>query len=712
MATTVTRRDFLRSSAGAGAGLLIALYLPSADRLTKLGKEHRDADGLSPNAWLLIGTDDTVTVYFDKSEMGQGVMTALPMILAEELDADWKQVRVVQAPVTAAFITLRHGRLSTGGSTSVRTSWDPMRTAGAAAREMLVSAAATQWGVDAASCHTESGKVIHAASKRSVSYGHVAAAAAKLPVPAQPKLKQPAEFRIVGTRARRLDTPAKTKGTAGFGIDAHREGMLVALVKRCPVFGGKVARFDDTKARAVPGVRRVVQISSGVAVLADGYWPAYTGREALTVEWDAGPNATLDSAGIWKMFEDRLAQPLAVVRDSGSVASADPAKTVEAEYRLPYLAHATMEPMNCSAHVRADGCDVWVPTQNQTGALDTAAQITGLSKDQIAIHTTFLGGGFGRRSKTDFVTDAVEASKAAGAPVKVIYDRPDDIQHDGYRPAALHRLSAKLDANGWPVAWTHKFVAPSILAQYGKQAVEKGIDGDAVSGTGDDFPYAIPNMHVEYGIPETPVPVWWWRSVGHSSTDFVVESFIDELAAAGGKDPVELRRHLLADSPRRLAVLNLAAEKSGWGKPLPNGHARGIALLDGFGNTIVVQVAEVSVEAQKVRVHRVTCAVDCGIVVNPAIVESQMESAIIYGLSAALMGEITIKDGRVQQSSFADYPVMRMREAPKVDVHIVESSEHPGGIGEPGTPPIAPAVANAVFALTKKRVRELPIRLT
>ncbi|HKV52311.1 MAG TPA: xanthine dehydrogenase family protein molybdopterin-binding subunit [Gemmatimonadaceae bacterium] len=711
MATTVTRRDFLRSSAGAGAGLLIALYLPSPDRLTKLGKRPGDA-GLSPNAWLVIGTDDTVTVYFDKSEMGQGVMTALPMILADELDADWHQVRVEQAPVTAAFITLRHGRLSTGGSTSVRTSWDPMRTAGAAAREMLVAAAAAQWGVDVSACHTESGKVLHAASGKSVTYGQVAAAAGKLQVPAQPRLKETAEFRIIGTRAKRVDTPAKTNGTAGFGIDTRQPGMLVAVVKRCPVFGGKVASFDAAKAKAVPGVRQVVQISSGVAVVADGYWPAYKGRDALTVQWDLGPNATLDSAGIWKMFEDRLAQPLAVVRDTGNVAAADPDKTVEAEYRLPYLAHATMEPMNCSAHVRAEGCDVWVPTQNQTGALDTAAQITGLTRDQIAVHTTFLGGGFGRRSDTDFVRDAVEASKAVGAPVKVIYDRPDDVQHDGYRPAALHRLSAKLDANGWPVAWTHKFVAPSILARYGARAVDKGIDGDAISGTGDDFPYTIPNMHVEYGIPESPVPVWWWRSVGHSSTDFVVESFLDELAAAGGKDPVELRRHLLADSPRRLAVLNLAVEKSGWGTPLPNGHARGIALLDGFGNTIVVQVAEVSIAAQKVRVHRVTCAVDCGVVVNPAIVESQMESAIVYGLSAALMGEITIKDGRVVQSSFHDYPVIRMSEAPKIDVHIVESSEHPGGIGEPGTPPIAPAVANALFALTKKRPRELPIRLS
>ena len=711
MATTVTRRDFLRSSAGAGAGLLIALYLPSGDRLTKLG-EHRDPAGLSPNAWLVIGTDDTVTVYLDKSEMGQGVMTALPMILAAELDADWRRVRVEQAPVTAAFLALRHGRLSTGGSTSVRTSWDPMRTAGAAARELLVAAAATQWGVDASACHTESGKVLHAASGRSVTYGQVAAAAGKLQVPAQPRLKQATEFRIIGTRAKRVDTPAKTNGTAGFGIDTRQPGMLVAVVKRCPVFGGKVARFDAAKAKAVPGVRQVVEISSGVAVVADGYWPAYTGRDALTVEWDLGHNATLDSAGIWKRFEDRIAQPLALVRDTGNVATADPDKTVEAEYRLPYLAHATMEPMNCSAHVRADGCDVWVPTQNQTGALDTTAKITGLSRDQVAIHTTFLGGGFGRRSDTDFVSDAVEASKAVGAPVKVIYDRPDDIQHDGYRPAALHRLSAKLDANGWPVAWTHKFVAPSILARYGERAVDKGLDGDAISGTGDDFPYTIPNMHVEYGIPESPVPVWWWRSVGHSSTDFVVESFLDELAAAGGKDPVELRRHLLADSPRRLAVLNLAVEKSGWGTPLPNGHARGIALLDGFGNTIVVQVAEVSVEAQKVRVHRVTCAVDCGVVVNPAIVESQMESAIIYGLSAALMGEITLKDGRVEQSSFHDYPVIRMNEAPKIDVHIVESSEHPGGIGEPGTPPIAPAVANAVFALTRKRVRELPIRMS
>ena len=711
MATTVTRRDFLRSSAGAGAGLLIALYLPSADRLTKLGKEHRDGDGLSPNAWLLIGTDDTVTVYFDKSEMGQGVMTALPMILAEELDADWKQVRVVQAPVTAAFITLRHGRLSTGGSTSVRTSWDPMRTAGAAAREMLVGAAAEQWGVDAATCRTSRSEVRHEATGRTLRYGDLAAAAATRPVPNKPRLKEPNEFKLIGTRVKRLDTPSKVNGTATFGIDVKVPGMLVAVVARPPAFGGKAAKFDATKAMAVPGVRQIVPITNGVAVVATGYWAATKGRNALAVTWNNGPNANVSSASISRLMREAAKRPAAVARHEGSGASAlaGAAKRIDAEFEVPFLAHATMEPMTCVAHVRADGCDIWVPTQRQDQTRAIAAEITGLSPQSISVHTTYLGGGFGRKFESDFVVDAVELSKRVGAPVKVIFSREDDIRHDFYRTAAYNKLSAGLDAAGWPIVWTNTIVSASSMKRVLPEMVKDNLDGDCVEGAAN-LPYAIPNIHVGFVLQDLGVPVGFWRSVGNSQNAFVTECFIDELAAATKKDPVEFRRRLLADKPRHLGVLNLAAEKAGWGTPLPKGRYRGVAVHSSF-DSYVAEVAEISIRDGAVRVHRVVAAVDCGQVVNPDIVEAQIEGGIVYGLTAALKGEITIERGGVKQSNFHDYRMLRMSEMPAVEIYIVPSTEAPTGVGEPGTPPIAPAVANAVRAATGVPVRSLPIKL-
>jgi isoquinoline 1-oxidoreductase beta subunit len=488
--------------------------------------------------------------------------------------------------------------------------------------------------------------------------------------------------------------------------------MLHAVVARCPVFGGKVASFDATKAQAVRGVKIVVQISNGIAVVADNTWSAMEGRSALDVKWDEGPNAALTSADISKLFADRASQPGAVARKEGDAEAAMPgaAKRIEAVYEAPFLSHATMEPMNCTAHVRPDGCDVWAPTQFQTFNQGVAAKITGLRPERVNIHTTFLGGGFGRRAEQDFIADAVETSKAAGAPVQVTWSREDDMQHGFYRPASYSRFAAGLDSNGWPVAWTNRIACPSIMTRFDPSSVKEGIDETSVEGAAD-IPYAIPNILVDYQLTETGIPVGFWRSVGHSQNAFFSESFLDEVAAAGGKDPYELRRRLLGKAPRHLGVLVAAATKAGWGKPLPAGRSRGIAVMSSFGS-YVAQVAEVSVNAKDgtVRVHRVVCAVDCGRMVNPDTIEAQMQGAIVYGLTAALYGAITIDRGRVQQGNFDDYPMLRMEEMPAVEVHIIPTKEAPGGVGEPGTPLIAPAVCNAIFAATGKRIRRLPIR--
>jgi isoquinoline 1-oxidoreductase beta subunit len=509
---------------------------------------------------------------------------------------------------------------------------------------------------------------------------------------------------------RRLDTPPKVDGSARFGIDVTVPGMLVAVVARCPVIGGKVASFDATKTKAVPGVRHVVQITSGVAVVADGYWPAMKGREALELKWDEGPNARVSSASISQLLNQRADQPGAVARHDGDpdTALTGAATRYEATYELPFLAHATMEPMNGTAHVRPDGVDIWAPTQFQTSVQGLGARIGGVPLEKVKVHTTYLGGGFGRRSELDFIQEALETSKAVGAPVKVIWSREDDIQHDQYRPACVHRLRAGVDANGQPVAWTHRIVAPSIMARVFPDFVKNGIDPEAVEG-GVGMPYAIPNAHVDYHMPDTGIPVGFWRSVNNTFHAFVVESFVDELAHGAKKDPYEYRRDLLGKAPRHLGVLNLAATKAGWGTPLPEGRSRGIAVWKSF-ESYVAEVAELSMTQEGgVRVHRVVCAVDCGPVVNPSIVEAQMQSGIVYGLTAALWGEITIDSGRVRQSNFHDYPMVRMAEMPTIEVHIVPSGDEQGGVGEPATPPIAPAVCNAIFAATGKRIRKLPI---
>jgi isoquinoline 1-oxidoreductase beta subunit len=706
--TAVTRREFLETTGVVGAALVLGFHLPAGGRF---GGVATALAPFAPNAWLRLGADESVRVILDRSEMGQGVTTALPMLLAEELDADWSKVTIEFAPADQAYTNPLFGLQATGGSTSVRAAWQPLRKAGAAARDMLVSAAAQTWGVDKSECRTERGAVIHGPSQRRLSYGRLVPKAAALPVPQDVPLKAPKDWRILGTRVRRLDTPPKVDGTAQFGIDVKVPGMRVAVIARSPVVGGTVASFDAAKARAVPGVRQVAQISSGIAVLADGYWPAKQGRDALAVTWNEGPNAQLTSASISQLLAQSADHAGAVARHDGSdpeAAFAAAATRYDAAYELPFLAHATMEPMNCTAHVRADGVDVWAPTQFQSGAQALGAKIGGVPPEQVKIHTTYLGGGFGRRFELDFIQEALETSKAVGAPVKVVWSREDDTQHDQYRPACYHRLRAGLDAAGQPVVWTHRIVAPSIMARVFPNFVKDGIDGEAVEG-GVGMPYTVPNVHVDYLMPDTGIPVGFWRSVNNSFNAFVVESFVDELAHAAKKDPYEYRRDLLGKAPRHLGVLNLVAQKAGWGAPLATGRSRGIAVWKSF-ETHVAEVAEISIDSDgTVQVHRVVCAVDCGPVVNPDTVEAQMQSAIVYGLTAALWGEITIDQGRVTQSNFHNYRMLRMAEMPQIEVHIVSSNESQGGVGEPGTPPIAPAVCNAIYAATGKRIRKLPI---
>jgi isoquinoline 1-oxidoreductase beta subunit len=702
------RRVFLKTSLAGATGLFVGLRLPPAARAEL---PPVPAGGFAPNAWIRIAPDDTVTFIIDRSEMGQGVVTSLSMLLAEELECDWKRIRWEFAPADKAYFSPIFGMQGTGGSMSLRGAWTPVLQAGAVARDLLVTAAAQRWGVDKAVCRAENGAVVNTETNARATYGSLAGAAAKLPVPAEVPLKDPKTFRLVGKPTPRLDTAIKTTGRAQFGIDVRRPGMLHAVVARCPVFGGKVASFDATKAKAAPGVKAVVPISNGVAVVADNTWSAIQARELLDVRWDEGANASLGSAGITKMFAEKMAAPGAEVRKEGDAAAAlaAAAKKLEAVYEAPYLAHATMEPMNCTADVRPDRVDVWVPTQMQTMTEASAVRVSGLKAEQVHVHTTFLGTGFGRRAEQDFVVEALETSKAMGAPVQVTWTREDDMQHDFYRPGSYCRLSAGLDAEGWPVAFRARIASPSIMARFfGAGAVQNGIDNSSVEGV-SDVPYEIPNVLVDYHLTDPGVPVGFWRSVGASQNGFFAESFVDEMAAATGKDPFEFRRRLLAKKPRHLGVLELAAKKAGWGTLLPTGRFRGIAVVQAF-DTYVAEVAEISLDEGSLRVHRVVCAVDCGRVVNPATVEAQMQGGIVFGLSAALKGEITIERGRVQQSNFHDYDVLRMDEMPVVEVHLVRSEEAATGCGEPGVPPVAPAVCNAIFAATGKRIRRLPIR--
>ena len=708
-ASLLDRREFLKKGAAGGTGLVIGLYLPGKYEALAGVPEKEPA---LVNAWVLIATDDTATLVIDKSEMGQGISTALAMILADELDLDWKKINTVFAPAAPVYFNPVFGLQGTGGSTSVRASWEPLARAGAAAREMLVAAAAKKWNVEPSACSTKDSMVVHKASGKKIGYGALAEEAAKLPVPANPKRKDAKDYKFIGKPIKRIDSKDKVSGRAGFGIDVRRPAMLHAVVARCPVFGGKVKSFDGAKAKAVRGVKNIVQVSTGVAVVADNTWSAMQGREALEIQWDEGENAKNSSEAIRKLYQSRLEQTGAIARTDGEAdkAMGGAAKKVEAVYEVPFLAHATMEPMNCTADVRADGCDIYAPTQFQTFSQITGAKLAGLKPEQVRVHTTYLGGGFGRRAEQDFIVEAVEVSKAMGAPVQVTWTREDDMQHDFYRPAVAVKLWAGLDGAGKPLAWKSRIVGPSIMSRFFPGSVKNGLDDTATEGIAT-LKYDVPNFLVEYLLTEPGVPVGFWRSVGNSHNGYIAECFVDEMAKAASKDPFEFRRGLLSKDSRQRGVLELAAEKAGWGNPLPEGRYRGIAVVESFGSH-VAEVAEISIDrkSKALQVHRVVAAVDCGRHVNPETIRAQVEGGIVYGLTAALKGEITIANGRVEQANFNDYDMVRINEAPQVEVHIVESNDGPGGMGEPGTPPIAPAVCNAIFAATGRPVRRLPIR--
>jgi isoquinoline 1-oxidoreductase beta subunit len=714
----VSRRGFLKGSAVLGGGLVVAFVIPGANRFA-LGAENQ-GNVFAPNAFLRIGNDNSITVLLGHSEMGQGIWTGLTMLIAEELDADWSKIRVEHAPALAADYGLPAfgGMQITGGSTSTWMEFDRYRQAGAAARLMLIEAAAKRFDVAPSQIRTESG-VVMAGDKRAT-YGELADDAGKLPVPdpASIKFKEAKDWKIIGKPTKRLDTPEKITGQAKFGMDVQFDGLMTAMVARPPVFGGSVKSFEGAEALAVPGVHKVVQVPTGVAVIADHYWAAKLGRDALKVEWDLGPNAGLDSQQLLESFRKLAATPGTSASQAGDATATlgKAVKTIEAEYSVPYLAHAPMEPLNCTVKISKDKCEIWTGTQFQTLDQMIAGKITGLKPEQVEIHTQFLGGGFGRRANptSDFVSEAVYVAKAAGAPVKTVWAREDDIRGGYYRSAFLHQARIGLGADGMPMAWKHVLVGQSILTgtSFAATMVKDGIDKTSVEGVADS-PYleGLANHQVELHSPQTGISVLWLRSVGHTHTAFVMESLIDELADAAGKDPVEYRRALLKAHPRHLGVLNLAVEKANWKAPLPDGHALGVAVHESFGS-YVAQVVEVSQDNLAIRVHRVVCAVDCGIAVNPQSIAAQMESGITFGLSFTLHSKLTFKNGQVQQSNYHDYQVLRLNEMPVVEVHIVPSSDKPGGIGEVGVPPVAPAVANAVFALTGQRLRELPLQLS
>ena len=704
----VSRRSFLQAAAGAGGGLMLGIILPAP----RSEAGQADADAFAPNAFVRITPDGQIVLTMPYVEMGQGTYTSIPMLIAEELEVDLKQVRLEHAPPNdKLYANPLLGVQTTGGSTTIRGAWEPMRRAGAAARTMLVAAAATRWKVDATTCHAEAGQVTHVPTGRRLGYGELVADAALMPVPENVELKQPQDFKLIGTPAKRLDLQAKVNGTAAFGIDARPPGVRVATLTQSPVFGGRVKHVDETAALAVKGVRQIVRLDDTVAVVADHMGAAKKGLAALVIEWDDGPNAGLTTEAIAAELERATLNPGAVAQNVGDVgrAIADAAIKVEATYQVPFLAHAAMEPMNCTVHVRKDACEIWVGNQAITRAQAFAAKAAGLPVDQVVVHNHLIGGGFGRRLEADGVARAVEIAKHVDGPVKVVWTREEDIQHDMYRPMFVDRLSAGLDAKGMPVAWNNRFAGSSVIARYFPPYFKDGLDPDTTDGA-IDLVYDLPNVHVEYVQVEPPgIATAFWRSVGPSHNVFVTESFIDELADKAKHDPVAYRLALLDKTPRAKAVLELASAKAGWGEKLPRRVGRGVSVQYAFG-TYMAQVAEVDVSKDgEVRVRRVVCAVDCGMVINPDIVQAQVQSAVIFGITAALHGEITLKDGRVEQTNFDTYEILRIDEAPVVEVHIVPSAEAPGGMGEPGTSAIVPAVANAIFAATGKRLRKMPI---
>ena len=695
----VSRRRFMQ----AGGGLVIGLSLPLKGALAA-AKEQ------AVNAWIRVAPDNQVTILCARSEMGQGVVMSMPTLVAEELEVDLYKVKVEFAPPGEAYMNAMLGGQLTGGSTSVRDGYDKLRIAGAQARTMLVQAAADKWKVDPAQCHAKNGFVYY--KNKKASYGSLANAAAKLTPPKEVKLKDAKDFRYVGKPMHRLDTASKVNGSAKFGIDTVLPGMLYASLAQCPVLGGKVVSYDDAAAKKMPGVKHVVQISDGVAVVADSWWRAKKARDALKIQWDEGPNKDLSSAKVFETLNAGMANKGAQIRSQGDVeqAMAGAAKKLEATYELPFLSHSPLEPMNFTADVRKDRALLIGSTQFQQMALGMASEITGLKPERITLKTTFLGGGFGRRIDCDYVAQAVQISKAIGKPVKLVWTREDDMTHDFYRPASVHKMAAGLDASGKPVALSLKMSSPSVTSRLFPPVVKDGVDPlmtEAIL-----VPYDIPNQSVTTVIQDTGLRVGYLRSVSHALNIFANESFVDELAAAAGKDPYEYRLSLLEKQPRFAHVLKLAAEKAGWGKPLAQGRARGIALMEGY-DTYMAQVAEVSIGKNgKPQLHRVVIVADLGKMVNPNIVRQQLEGNIVFGMQAALYGDITLKDGRVQQTNFHQYLLPRMPETPQIDIVIVPSDEKPGGIGEPATALLGPAMANALFALTGKRLRTMPFNVT
>jgi isoquinoline 1-oxidoreductase subunit beta len=704
------RRVFLQRGALAGSGLVVALALPSNSVESASAR-----GGGALNAWLRVGADDSITVIVDRSEMGQGVYTALPMLLAEELEIDLTAIKIVAAPVSDVYTNTLNGGQITGTSNSIAEAWDKLRKAGAQARTLLIAAAAQMWHVSPSECHAAGGLVVGPRGK-SASYGQLAEVASRLPIPQEVVLKSSGQFRLIGTGLPRLDTPGKVDGSAEFGLDVRLPGMLYAVIALCPTLGGKAGAVDSAAALAMPGVRSILSTKSGVVVIAEHFWQARKARDALKISWDVGANALLDNSKIASMLETAAAGPgaSALAREevsaslkTGNAAAAlkKAARTFSAVYELPLVAHATMEPMNCTADVQAERCDLYIGTQVQQIAQSAAAAAAGFKPEQVAVHTTLLGGGFGRRLEVDFVPAAVEASKAVGVPVKLVWTREDDMTHDFYRPPAREKVNAGMDASGRLTVWELHITSPSITARFDPTNQNPF---DSVIEYVQNFPYAVPHFDLRYSRQEIGIDVGYLRSVSHSANCFAIESSIDELAAAASSNPLDFRLQLLAGKTRHLRVLEMVAQRSGWGHPAAPGRHQGLAFMEGY-TSCIAQVAEVSVSGGVVKVHRITCVIDCGQTVNPRIVESQLESGIIYGLSAALWGGVTLQNGQVQQRNFNDYRVLRLNETPQIDIHILPSDEPPGGIGETGVPPVAPAVCNALFAATGRRVRSLPI---
>jgi isoquinoline 1-oxidoreductase beta subunit len=710
----LSRRDFLKAGAATG-GLVIGFHLLGGGRLANAQTPPAPPPS-PPNAFLKIARDGSVTVQVKHLEFGQGVLTSLPMLVAEELDCDWSKVRSELAPAAPVYAHLGFGMQATGGSSSLVNSWTQLRTVGAMARSMLIQAAAAQWKVDAAQCKTDNGQVIGPAGQKAA-YGALADAAMALKMPEKVALKGKKEYRLIGKPTRRIDAPAKVNGTAKFGLDVTPKmvpDLHTAVVLRSPKFGGRPGKIDATKVMGMPGVTHVIQTSTGVAVVAKTFWAAKKARDLLGVEWMLDAASSADSTKLKASYRQVATQPDGVIAKPGSAdALKGAAKRVDAEYDFPFLAHAPMEPLNCTIRARADGADVWVGSQFQTVDQGAIAKVLGLKPEQVTLNTMIAGGGFGRRALPDasYLIEAAEIAKDAKVPVKVVWTREDDIKGGYYRPAVYHKVAAGVDGTGKVAGWEHTIVGQSFIVgtPFEPFLVQKGVDAALVEGV-NDTPYDLPAMKLTLHMTKTGVPSLWWRSVGHTHTAFVMETMMDELAAAAGKDAVAFRKELLGKHPRVAKVLQQAADKAGWGTPLPKGVGRGIAVHESFGS-VCAQVAEVTVEKGDIKVKRVVAVVDCGLVINPLSAEAQVQSAIVFGLSAALMGSITLKDGVVEQSNFHDYPVLRSSQTPKIEVHFVEGGDAPTGLGEPGTPPIAPAVANAVFALTGKRLRELPFKV-